>query len=80
MTCCNLQTEAVKHFNYQISLKKVWSGRKKAIEHAYDDLYKSSNELPKLFMALKHINLNTKVEWALDHQLGGEAAHLKCML
>ena len=67
VTCRTLQTEAVKHFNYQVTLRKVWVGRKKAIEHIYGDWVKSYNELPKLFAAIKHTNPGTKVEWMLEN-------------
>ena len=79
VTCRTLQTKAVKHFNYQVTLRKVWAGRKKAIQQVYGDWNKSYQELPKLFTALKHTNPGTRVEWKLDHQGGTGEAILNCV-
>ena len=79
VTCRHLQTWTEKHFRYQVSLRKVWLGMKKTLQQVYGNWYKSYDELPKLFAALKHSNPGTKVEWVLNHQPRTNTAHFNCV-
>ncbi|CAN1176276.1 hypothetical protein LINPERHAP2_LOCUS32439, partial [Linum perenne] len=58
-----LQTEIHTMYGRQISYKKAWNGKQRAIERIYGNWEESYNELPTLMKAIQDRNYGTEVEF-----------------
>ena len=74
ITVSALRAEIVKILNYNVSYKKVWKGKQKAIEQIFGDWDHSYSVLPKFMAALQHYNQGTIVEWCTEHLTDTEDA------
>ncbi|CAN1143087.1 Protein MAIN-LIKE 2 [Linum perenne] len=58
-----LQTEIHTMYGRQISYKKAWNGKQRAMERIYGNWEESYNELPTLMKAIQDRNYGTEVEF-----------------
>ena len=53
----------MEKWGYEISYKKAFDGKYKALRHLFGDFSQSYTELPRLFLALEQTNLGCVVIW-----------------
>ncbi|CAN1266188.1 Serine/threonine-protein phosphatase 7 long form homolog [Linum perenne] len=58
-----LQAEVKNRFRRQISYKKAWTGKQRAMEQIYGDWEESYNELPTVLKAIQEWNPGTQVDF-----------------
>ena len=58
-----IQESVMEKWGYQISYKKVFDGKHKAIRQLFGDFFQSYTELPLLFLAIEQSNPGSIVIW-----------------
>ena len=53
----------MEKWGYEISYKKAFDGKHKALRHLFGDFSKSYTELPRLFLTLEQANPGCVVIW-----------------
>ena len=63
LTTAAIQATVMEKWGYEISYKKAFDGKQKALRHLFGDFSQSYTELPCLFLALEQANLGCVVIW-----------------
>ena len=58
-----IQASVMEKWGYEISYKKAFDGKHKALRHLFGDFSQSYTELPRLFLALEQANPGCVVIW-----------------
>nr|XP_043625746.1 uncharacterized protein LOC122597181 [Erigeron canadensis] len=59
----NIQVDIKNHLNVNVSYKKAWYGKKKAMEILYGDWESNFDELPTYIASLQNSNPGTIIKW-----------------
>ena len=63
LTTTTIQVGVIEKWRYEISYKKAFDGKHKALRHLFGDFSQSYTELPHLFLALEQANPRCVVIW-----------------
>ena len=62
-TTASIQASVMEKWGYQISYKKAFDGKHKAIRQLFGDFFQSYTELPRLFLAIEQANPECIIIW-----------------
>ena len=63
MSVTAIQARVMEKWGYEISYKKAFDGKHKALRHLFGDFYQSYTKLPWLFLVLEQVNPGCVVIW-----------------
>ena len=65
LTTTTIQVSVMEKWGYQISYKKAFDGKHKALRELFGDFSQSYTHLPRLFLAIEQANLECVVIWKI---------------